>query len=273
MRALAFIGEKGGSAKTTTVINLAAGLATAGLRVLVVDADSQGNASYVLLGGADVRHPTLAAVLLGEAGATAAIVPTVFDGVDLLPADTTLADSAATLVGEVGRERRLRLALGGVGGYDFLLIDTAATRSVVTTNVLNAVDEVITPVTPSLFALLGLSQVRKDIEAVRTYLENRTLHLGGILLTQVENTTVCRDVEEKLRESFGELVFRAKIPKNVRVEEAHSRHQSVLTFAPKSPGAVAYAAFVEEVLSNGKQQQPKARPDRPRRNPRPDAAA
>src|SRR4051794_9916322 len=100
MRSIAFIGEKGGSGKTSTVINLAAGLASAGKRVLVVDADSQGNASYVLLGGADVRPPTLAAVLLGEADASAAIVPTVFAGVDLLPADTTLADAAATLVGE-----------------------------------------------------------------------------------------------------------------------------------------------------------------------------
>ena len=194
-------------------------------------------------------------------------------GVDVLPADTRLADAAATLVGEVGRERRLRLALDGAGqGYDFVLIDTAATRSVISTNVLNAAGEVVVPVTPSLFALLGLGQVRKDIEAVSRYLENRTLRLGGILLTQVESNNVARDVERKLRELFGPLVFRAKVPKNVKVEESHSRFQAVLTYAPKSPGAVAYAAFVKEILDG--QQQPQAdRPQRPRQHPRPDAAA
>jgi chromosome partitioning protein len=239
----------------------------------VVDADSQGNASYVLLGGRQTRPPTLAQVLLGESAATAAVVPSVIDGVDVLPADTRLADAAAALVGEVGRERRLRLALDGVGGaYDFVLVDTAATRSVVTTNVLNAVGEIIVPVTPSLFALLGLDQVRKDVEQVRQYLENRELRIAGILLTQVEANNVARDCEAKLRELFGPLVFRSKIPKNVRVEEAHSRHEAVLSYAPRSPGAVAYAAFVEEVL-NGQRQPQKDRPERPRKHPRPDAAA
>src|SRR6478609_1846050 len=108
MRSIAFVSEKGGVGKSTCVLNVADCLARRGLRVLVVDTDPQGNSSYVLLGGEKPRRPTLAEVLLAQASAGEAVVPTRFDGVDLLPADASLADATAALTGEVGRERRLR---------------------------------------------------------------------------------------------------------------------------------------------------------------------
>jgi chromosome partitioning protein len=252
MRSIGFISAKGGVLKSTTTINLAYGLARAGQSVLVVDSDPQGNASHVLLRGEKPRHPTIADVLLGDADARDAIVPTVFDGVSLLPSDASLADATATLTNEVGRERRLRLALAGVEeSFGFVLVDTAPTRSVVTTNVLNYVREIVVPMIPSLFGVLGLAQIQEDVASVSRYLENRSLRISGILLTMTEKNNVQADIERQLREMFGPVVLAAKIPRNVKAEEAHARHESVISYAPKSPASVAYAELTREILSHG----------------------
>ncbi|WZP01255.1 ParA family protein (plasmid) [Isosphaeraceae bacterium EP7] len=247
MRTIGFISAKGGVAKTTTVINVAAGLARLGHRVLVLDTDPQGNASHVLLGGEKPRRPTISEVLSGDCDAADAIVPTRLDGVDVIPSDAGLADVTAALTNEVGRERRLRLAMDGQGGYDYALVDCAPTRSIVTTNVLNFVGEVIVPITPGLFGVLGLGQVQEDVGLVARYLENKGLRIGGILLTQVEKNNVHADVERQLREMFGPLVFAAKIPRSIKIEEAHARHEPVLTYAPRTIGAVAYEALTQEI--------------------------
>jgi chromosome partitioning protein len=168
-------------------------------------------------------------------------------GVDAIPSDAGLADVTAALTNEVGRERRLRLAMDTQGGYDHALVDCAPTRSIVTTNVLNYVGEVIVPITPGLFGVLGLGQVREDVGLVARYLENKALRIGGILLTQVEKNNVHADVERQLREMFGPLVFAAKIPRSIKVEEAHARHEPVLTYAPRTIGAIAYEALTQEI--------------------------
>src|SRR4051812_24320625 len=127
-------------------------MARKGFRVLVVDTDPQANVSHVLLRGEKPRRPTLSEVLTAQAEAEHAIVSTVLDGVSILPAETNLADVTVTLAGEMGRERRLRVALEGAGeGFDFVLVDTAPTRSLLTTNVLNYVGEVLIPIAPGLF--------------------------------------------------------------------------------------------------------------------------
>ena len=248
MRSIGFISEKGGVAKTTTALNVAAALGLAGRRVLVVDTDPQGNASHVLLRGEKPRRPTILEVITDDADAGQAIVPTHFEGVDVLPADSGLADATVVLAAEVGRERRLREALDGVGGrYDFVLVDTAPTRSLLTTNVLNYVGELIVPFTPGLFGVLGLGQLQGDVAQVRRYLENKALKIGGIVLTQVERNNVHQQLEDELRAMFGPLVYATKIPRSIKVEEAHGRHESVLTYAPRSIGAVAYRALAKEI--------------------------
>jgi chromosome partitioning protein len=252
MRSIGFISAKGGVLKSTTTINLAYGLARAGQGVLVVDSDPQANASHVLLGGEKARRPTIADVLLGESDARAAIVPSVFEGVSILPSDASLADATASLTNEVGRERRLRLAMVAVeNSFDFVLVDTAPTRSVVTTNVLNYVQDIVVPMVPSLFGVLGLAQIQEDVAAVSRYLENRTLRIAGILLTMTEKNNVQSDLEGQLRGMFGAVVFCAKIPRNVKAEEAHARHESVISYAPKSPASAAYLELTREVLSHG----------------------
>jgi chromosome partitioning protein len=253
MRSAAFVSEKGGVGKSTTVLNVAACLARKGLKVLVLDTDPQANVSYVLLRGEKPRRPTLLEVLVGHAEAEHAIVPTVLEGVSLLPAETGLADANVTLAGEMGRERRLRVAMEGAGeAFDFVLVDTAPTRSLLTTNVLNYVQEVIIPIASGLFGVLGLGQLQTDVNQVRRFLDNRTLRIGGIFLTMTEKNNVGRDLEGQLRQLFGDLVFRTKVPRNIKLEEAHSRHESILTYAPKSAGAAAYLALTEEILDHGR---------------------
>jgi chromosome partitioning protein len=254
VRSMAFVSEKGGVGKSTTVLNVAAAMARKGFRVLVVDTDPQANVSYVLLRGEKPRRPTLSEVLVGTAEAEHAIVSTVVEDVSILPAETSLADVTVTLAGELGRERRLRVAMEGAEQvFDFVLVDTAPTRSLLTTNVLNYVGEIMIPIAPGLFGVLGLGQLQADVNQVRRFLDNRALRIGGIFLTMTEKNNVGRDLEGQLRELFGEIVFTTKIPRNIKLEEAHSRHESILTYAPKSAGAAAYLALTQEILDHGRE--------------------
>jgi chromosome partitioning protein len=260
MRRIGFVSEKGGVAKTTTAINVAVGLARRGHRTLLVDVDPQANASLVLTEGRGAAPPTLGAVLLGEAEAADAIRPTAVEGLDLLPADVSLADANLALADQIGRERRLRVALEAVeGGYDFVLLDTSPQRSLLTVNALCYIAEAIVPVDPGLFAVAGLGQLQAAVEDVRRYLDNRALRIAGLVLTRTANNNVSRDVEAQLRGMFGELVHPTAIPTNAKVEEAHSRYQSVLDYAPRSAGAKAYAALVEEIIDHGHRTQDGAR--------------
>lgn len=250
MRSIAFCSIKGGSGRSTTTLNVAAGLARSGATVLVLDLDPQGNASHVLLGGAPTRPPTIAEVLLGDATAESAIVPTGWKGVSVIPSDATLADATATLTNEVGRERRLRIAMERVGGrFDYVLVDTSPTRSIVSTNVLNYVQEIVVPVTPGVFAMLGLPQLQSDVETVARYLENDAVRITGIVLTQVEKNNLHADCEKQLRDAFGPLVMATTIPSSVKVGEAHARCVSVMDYAPKSPASIAYVKLTEEIAN------------------------
>jgi chromosome partitioning protein len=273
MRTIAVVAQKGGQAKSSLVINVAACLAGQGRRVLVLDTDTQANATYVLLRGESPRRPTLSQVLTGEASAADAIVPTGLDGVELIPAEPALADVAVSLASEVGRERRLRSAMAGLeGAYDVCLIDTGPTRSLVTTNVLNFAGEVLVPIAPGVFGFLGLGQLQSDMNLVRRFLENGTLALLGIVLVMLEKNNVCRDFERQMRETFGGLVLGATIPRAVKFEEANARQLTIFEHAPKSPGALAYEALTREVMDRG-QRSEEGRDDAPLGHLRADGAA
>lgn len=253
MRRIAFISEKGGAAKTTTAINVAVGLAKSGLRVLACDLDPQSNLSLVFLEGKPADAPTVGAVLLDQADAHEAIRPTATPGLDILPADVTLADANLALASVVGRERRLRVALEDLRGrYDAVVLDTSPQRSLLTVNALVFAEEVYIPIDPGLFAVAGLGQLQATVDEVRRYLDNRALRIAGLILTRTRNDNVSRDVEGQLRTMFGELVKRSAIPTNAKVEESHSRFQSVLDYAPRSAGAKAYAELVMEIIADGR---------------------
>lgn len=261
MRSIAWLSEKGGTGKTTSALNTAAGLGRRGHRVLLIDADPQANSTLVLKGAgeSDPSAPTLAHVLVGEATADEAIVGTSWPGVDLLPASIALAEVNDLLVNELGREKKLRRALAPVeADYGFVLVDTSPLRTLLNVNVLNYVREVLVPIDPGLFSLAGLAQIRQLVELVRANLDNDALRIAGLVLTRTVKNNVARDVEAQLRAEFGPLVFASTIPTNAKVEEAHSRMLPVAAYAPRSAGAIAYEALVEELLNDGDRTQVRA---------------
>jgi chromosome partitioning protein len=253
MRKLVIASQKGGVGKTTTAVALAIGLAKRGSKTLLIDADGQGSATWTVTGGAAIEGPTLADVLLRNALADEAIIPTTTPGLDLLPADATLNGAAVALVQELGRDARLRSAMGQAGErWDFVVIDTAPAFSTVLANALVFGAEVIVPVEASAYSLLGLVDLQKTITEVREAYGNNELRLAGLLICRVSRSNVARDIEAGLRERFGELVYTVTIGTAAKVEEATSRGQCVLDYAPTSPAAVAYSDFVSEVLADGK---------------------
>ena len=255
MRRIAVMNSKGGSAKTTTAISLAVGMARRGLRVLLVDADSQGNATLTMLDGNPAVPPTLGEVLLGQAGPSEAIRPTRIGRLDLLPSDHRLADAALMLADQIGREHRFRRALDRVGpDYDIAIVDCAPALSLVSVNILAGVAELIVPVDAGIYAVSGLAQLQQAVADVREYLGNRDLRIAGLLLTRAHNNRATRDIAGQLRAAFGPAVYRAAIPHSVKVEEAHARNLTVGEFAPGSAPARAYEELLSEVLGHGIEQ-------------------
>jgi chromosome partitioning protein len=252
VRTIAWTSEKGGTGKTTTVINTAVCLARQKKRVLVIDADPQSNATLVLLKGHAPDPPNLFHVLTNLADAGDTIRTTAITGLDCLPGDTSLADANLSLASEIGRERRLRLAMRGVDErYDYVVIDTSPQRTLININVLNYVSEVWCPVDPGIFSLAGLVKLQGAVAEVVRYLDNADVKLAGLVLTQTRTDNLCRDVEAQLRASFGSLVCKTTIPTSVKVGEAHGHYISVLDYAPRSPAAKAYEALTKEMMNHG----------------------
>lgn len=251
MRRIAIACLKGGSSKSTTATSLAVGLARRGKRVLLIDVDAQSNATWLLTAGQGAGPPTLAEVLMRQAGVAEAIRPSVVPGLDLLPAVSALGAVNVALAQELSRDTRLRSALATIeDAYDIAIVDTAPTFTTLLANVLVWATEVIVPADPGVFAVLGLVELQGVMEEVREAYGNAGLHLAGLVLTRVARSNVHRDVEKELRSRFGALVYRTTIPMSTKVEESHTRAQTVMQYAPKSPAAVAYDALIEEILSH-----------------------
>jgi chromosome partitioning protein len=223
------------------------------MRVLLIDADSQSNASMVMLDGRAAADPTLGHVLLDQVGAHEGIRSTRIKGLDLLPADGKLADAALALVDQLGRERRLSAALRAVEGqYDLAVVDAAPQLSLVSINVLNAVGELLVPVDAGAFSVAGLGRLQESVDQVRRYLDNHALRIAGLVMTRTHANRATKDIDAQLRAAFGSLVHQATIPHSVRVEEAHARYLTVLEFAPRSAPALAYGRLLTEILDDGK---------------------
>jgi chromosome partitioning protein len=256
MRRIALVCEKGGTGKTTSATALAVGLARAGHRTLLVDADQQANSSWTLNGGQGAAPPTLASVLTREASAVEAIRATTTPNLDLLPADSSLGGVNVALAQELGRDTRLRSALAPIEGqYDFVLVDTGPQFNTLLANVLVWAVEVIVPLDLGVYAVLGLVQLQDTISEVREAYGNDALHVAGLILTKVSRNNVARDVETELRSRFGDVVFKTTVPLSVKIDEAHSRGMTVLDHAPKSAGALAYLQLVEEIVNHGQSKQ------------------
>jgi chromosome partitioning protein len=250
MQTIAVMNEKGGAGKTSLALSLSAVLGAAGRRVLLVDADPQGNAGLVLSGGdRSPPGPTLADVLLGRS-AGEAVRPSLVPGVDWIPAGAALADAADRLAGELGRERRLRLAVAELPrDWELVLIDCPPTRSLLSVNAMNAADGgLIVPVDPGVFSVAGLVAVVGAVEQVRKYLDNHALAVRSIVLSRVPRNRVAADLEAELRAAWGDVVAVTTIPQAVAVEESHARFLPVTLHAPRSVVSKSFHSLAAELF-------------------------
>lgn len=249
-RTIAIANQKGGVGKSTTAINLAAGLVIFGQKVLLIDMDPQANSTYTAIGMAEPEQ-TLLNVLVQEYELNEVRLQTEM-GFHLIPASINLAGASIPLSQISGGRVRLREKLNAIKQeYDFILIDAPPSLGLLTLNALAASDEVLVPISGSIYALQGVKRLMDTIALVRDRLNSPHLKIGGILCTLMERTNTSRDVEQILRTQFGELVYKTIIPKNVKLEESHSRQESVFTYAADASGAIAYIELVKEVLNNG----------------------
>ncbi len=248
LRIFCVANQKGGVGKTTTTVNLAAGLAQIGLRVLVVDLDPQGNAT--MGSGVNKRElpKTIYDVLLDPASIAEARVRTPKGGYDVLGANRELAGAEVELVPLPQRERRLRQALAAVqNDYDFALIDCPPSLSLLTLNGLVAAHGVIVPMQCEYFALEGLSDLVNTVKQVHANL-NPDLQLIGLLRVMFDpRITLQQQVSEQLKAHFGDKVFDTVIPRNVRLAEAPSYGLPGVVFDPASRGAIAFVEFAREL--------------------------
>lgn len=248
----AFANQKGGVGKTTSVVNIAAYLAESGMRVLVVDLDPQANATSAL--GFSKDEITLSSydLLLERAEAAAMILRNEEAKLDILPSNPALAGAEVELVNQLAREYRLQRNLDAVDeDYDYILIDCPPSLGLLTLNALTAaLHGVVIPVQCEYLALEGLSQLTQTIELVRTHL-NRRLKIRGIILTMYDGRTkLSREVVSEIRQHFQGQVFRAIVPRNIRLSEAPSYGQPINLYAPESTGAFGYKVLAAELLQS-----------------------
>lgn len=253
-RKITIANQKGGVGKTTSSVNLAAGLALHGLKVLVVDLDPQGNASTAL--GAEHHSGVLSSyeMLIGECSAREAIQTSTFnDNLFCIPATIDLAGAEIELVSMVRREYRLADSLDQLSdeGFDYIIIDCPPSLGLLTINAMTAVTEVIIPIQAEYYALEGVGQLLKNISMIREHL-NPELHISAILMTMYDGRTkLAEQVASEVRGHFGDVVLRNMIPRSVKVSEAPGFGQTVLQYDPGSRGALAYLDAAKELAERG----------------------
>lgn len=251
MKIISIVNQKGGTAKTTTVINLGTSLVYEGKKVLLIDIDPQSNLTVgldvnVLDGGKTIYN-----CLMDEIRLDSVIHNTNTKNLDIVPATINLANAELELTNIIGRETVLRDSIETSKNldYDYVLIDCNPSLGLLTINALSACDKVLIPLEASIFSFQGINNLIKVVNLVKKKL-NKKIAIGGVLLTRVDSrTNISKDFEEQLKEIFKEKVFKTIIHQNVKIAEAQVANKAVIEFAKESKGAKEYLALAREVLS------------------------
>ena len=253
-RVIAVANQKGGVGKTTTVINLATGLALEGRSVLLVDSDPQGNATSGIGLQGEAQSTTIYEVLVGEQDIDSAVVRSAIERLDVVPSAQKLVGAEIELTSVIARETRLKRSLAAARHrYDFVLIDCPPSLGLLTINALTAADSVIIPIQCEYYALEGLTQLLNAIRLVQQNL-NRELRVEGVLLTMYDaRLNLCQQVAAEARGFFSNRVFQTVIPRNVRLSEAPSFGKPVLLYDPHCAGAESYRSLAREVVHNAEE--------------------
>lgn len=248
-KVIAVANQKGGVGKTTTSVNLSASLAKFNKRVLLIDIDPQGNTtSGIGINKADVQY-CIYDVLINDIPLKNAINKTDTEGLEVVPATIQLAGAEIELVPTISREIRLKKALNLIRDkYDYIIIDCPPSLGILTINSLTAADSVLIPIQCEYYALEGLSQLLNTIRLVQKHL-NTELKIEGVLLTMFDaRTNLSIQVVEEVKKYFQDKVYSTIIPRNIRLSEAPSHGQSIITYDPKSKGAEVYIDLAKEVI-------------------------
>jgi chromosome partitioning protein len=246
---IAIANQKGGVGKTTTAINLSAALAKAGKKVLIIDLDPQANSTLTFLDHLTIEQSVYEVLVEVGASIDTIVRQTKVSGLDILPARINLAKIESKLIGEFDAPFRLKDRIEGLTKrYDYIIIDTPPTLGLITVNALVASDYLIVPIQPSYFALEGTDDLLETVEKVKAR-PNPNLQVLGVVITLLDKrTTLAKDIQEQIREVFGDKVFETVISKSVRLEESPAYKETIFTFAPASSGAIEYSNLCEEVM-------------------------
>jgi len=252
MRIIAIVNQKGGCSKTTTAINIAAAFAELSHRVLLIDLDPQAHATIGLGFDPDALSRTIYDAITSEHVSISTVVKgTNIEWLDLAPSNVLLAGAELELSSALGKELRLDKQLRTISNrYDFCVIDCPPALGILTLNALVASTDVIVPVQAHYFALEGLKRLLETMRIIRDRFPSCSVEVLGLLLTFVEEGTVfSRQIQQQMRRLFGDLVFDTVIHKSLRIAEAPSAGESVLTYAPESRGAADYRSLAQEILN------------------------
>jgi len=250
-KVLAITNQKGGVGKTTTAVNLSTSMALHKRKTLLIDIDPQGNASTGMgLDKSKVKR-CIYDVLINQDSIKEIILPTQLKNLDILPSTIQLAGAEIELVNYISRENKLKHAIKSIkNDYNYIIIDCPPSLGLLTLNSLTAADAVIIPIQCEYYALEGIGQLLNTINLVRENL-NSSLEIEGILLTMYDSrTNLSRDVVKEVKKYFKGKIFKAVVPRNVRVSEAPSYGKPVVLYDAKSKGAKAYKKLAREVISN-----------------------